>query len=169
MDDSMRGGHPVAPLLLESGRSKFAAVRTAPFRRSIHSARTSMQPPEFFADPRLIVDDHGHDEGRIRLSVLNGTGLALSTIVVSAELRYRADDEEPFALLGPVTVESWEPPYFAAGVQTFEFDLGYPEELAAIIDDVVITYIVVASEFQGVEDDDLLGSDVEVDDPDGVG
>jgi hypothetical protein len=112
---------------------------------------------EFFADPRLIIDDHGRDEGRIRLSVLNGTGLPLSVIVVSAELRYRPEDEEPFALLGPVTVESWEPPYFAAGAQTFEFDLTYPEELSPIIDDVAINYIVVASEFRGVEDDDLLG------------
>lgn len=128
-----------------------------------------MQSPEFFADPRLIVDDHGHDDGRIRLSVLNGTGLPLSIIVVSAELRYRTDDEEPFALLGPVTVESWEPPYFAAGVQTFEFDLGYPEELAAIIDEVTITFIVVASEFQGAEDDDLLGPDVEDDDEAALG
>jgi 5'-deoxynucleotidase YfbR-like HD superfamily hydrolase len=111
---------------------------------------------EFFADPRLIVDEHGREDGRIRLSVLNGTGLPLSVIVVTAEVRYTPEDPEPFALLGPVTVESWEPPYFAAGAQTFEFDMSYPEEIAAIIDDVSIAFIAVATEFQGVEDDDLV-------------
>jgi hypothetical protein len=118
---------------------------------------------DFFADPRLIVDEHGREEGRIRLSVLNGTGLPLSVIVVSGELRYQPEDPEPFALLGPATVESWEPPYFQAGAQTFEFDLTYPEELEAIINDVSINFIVVASEFRGVEDDDLLAGDTESD------
>jgi hypothetical protein len=114
---------------------------------------------DFFADPRLIVDEHGRDEGRVRLSVLNGTGLPLSVIVVSAELRYQPEDPEPFALLGPVTVESWEPPYFAAGAQTFEFDMSYPDELEPIIRDVSLNFIVVATEFRGVEDDDLLDGD----------
>ena len=118
--------------------------------------QTSEPSAEFFADPRLIIDEHGRDEGRIRLSVLNGTGLPLALIVVSAELRYRAEDPEPFALLGPVTVESWEPPYFAAGAQTFEFDLTYPEELGPIINDITFEYIVVATEFRGIVDDDLI-------------
>ena len=105
--------------------------------------------PEFFADPRLIVDEHGRDEGKLRLSVLNGTGLPLALIVLSAEVRTTPDDAEPLATLGPVTVESWEPPFFEAGAQTFEFDVTYPDELRTIIDDVTITYVVVATEFRG--------------------
>lgn len=116
---------------------------------------------DFFADPRLIVDEHGRDEGRLRLSVLNGTGLPLAAIVVSAELRYRPDDPGPFAMLGPATIETWEPPYFPAGTPTFEFDLSYPPELAAIVDDVTITYVVVASEYRGSLDEDLIDGTID--------
>ena len=123
---------------------------------------TTMNPPtpDFFADPRLLVEEHGHDAGSFRLTVFNGTGLPLALIVVSAELRHTAEDEQPFEILGPVTLETWAPPFFPAGSHSFEFELTYPEELAGSINDAVITYVVVASEYTGPMDEDLLSGNI---------